>query len=60
MEVPDFPFLMVDGKVETGKSPATCGSLQKALEALYGISHTLKFIARSRPNDPFDFKVMPL
>jgi hypothetical protein len=60
VEVPAFQFAMIDGQIEPGKGPGNSPSFQQALEALYGIAYTLKFMSKLREVDPIDFKVMAL
>lgn len=60
VDVPAFKFTMVDGEIEAGASPGVSQSFQEALQALYGISYTLKFMAKLRKENPFDFTVMAL
>ncbi len=60
VEVPSFRFAMIDGEIEPGEMPATSPSFQQALEALYGISYTLKFVSKLRQENPIDYTVMAL
>lgn len=60
VDVPKFKFVMVDGQIESGASPGTSPAFQQALEALYGISYTLKFNSKRHPDDPIDYTVMAL
>jgi hypothetical protein len=60
IEVPPLKFAMVDGQIEPGASPGTSVAFQEALEALYGISYTLKFMSKQRKEDPVDYTVMAL
>ena len=60
VDVPPFQFAMVDGAIEPGHSPGDSPSFQQALEALYGISYTLKFASKLRQEDPIDYTVMGL
>lgn len=60
VDVPSFQFAMVDGAIEPGMAPNTSPSFAVALEVLYGISYTLKFMAKQRAQDPIDYPVMPL
>jgi hypothetical protein len=60
VDVPSFQFAMVDGAIEPGMDPNTSPSFAAALEALYGISYTLKFMSKQRAQDPIDYGVMPL
>ena len=60
VELPTFQFAMIDGEIEPGHGPGTSPAFQQALEALYGISYTLKFASKLRKIDPIDYAVMPL
>jgi hypothetical protein len=60
VEVPEFQFAMIDGRIEPGAEPATSTDFRAALEALYGISYTLKFMSKQRPENPIDYGVMAL
>jgi hypothetical protein len=60
VDVPSFQFAMVDGAIEPNHSPGDSPSFQIALEVLYGISYTLKFISKQRSQDPIDYTVMAL
>jgi hypothetical protein len=60
IEVPEFQFAMIDGSIEAGASPSVSPSFQTALEAMYGISFTLKFMSKLRKEDPIDYSVMAL
>jgi hypothetical protein len=60
VEVPPFQFAMIDGKIEAGESPGSSPAFQQALEALYGISYTLKFASKLHKERPLDYKVMAL
>jgi hypothetical protein len=55
VDVPALKFLMIDGAGDPNTSP----DYQAALEALYGVSYTLKF-ALKRGSPSRDFGVMPL
>ncbi len=55
VEVPPLTFLMIDGKGD----PNTSQEYQKAIEALYAVSYTLKFMSKKGP-DELDYVVMPL
>jgi hypothetical protein len=60
VEVPPLQFAMVDGKIEPGHQPGISPAFQEALQALYGISYTLKFMSKLRPENPVDYSVMAL
>jgi hypothetical protein len=55
VEVPEFAFLMVDGRGD----PNTSEAYQQALEALYSAAYTLKFTLKKAAPER-DFKVAPL
>ena len=54
IEVPEFNFAMIDGKGNPNESQ----EYQEALQALYGISFTLKFSLKKKGR--IDYSVMPL
>jgi hypothetical protein len=60
VEVPPFKFAMIDGEIEPGHGPGSSPAFQEALEALYGISYTLKFASKLRKENPIDYTVMAL
>ncbi len=60
VQVPEFQFAMIDGEIEAGQSPGTSPAFQQAMEALYGISYTLKFMSKQRKENPIDYTVMGL
>ncbi|MBU2611095.1 MAG: GyrI-like domain-containing protein [Chloroflexi bacterium] len=60
VQVPRFQFAMLDGQIEAGQGPSTSASFQEALQALYGISYTLKFTSKLRKENPVDYPVMAL
>lgn len=55
VEVPTFKFLMVDGKGD----PNTTQEYAQAVEALYSVSYTAKFMVKKGPQE-IDYSVMPL
>jgi hypothetical protein len=55
VDVPDLPFLMVDGHGDPNTAPAYTGAVQ----AIYSIAYTIRFALKRRP-DPVDAPVMPL
>jgi len=54
LEVPEMNFLMMDGQGD----PNTSNEYRDSLEALYGLSYTLKFMIRKEKT--VDYGVMPL
>jgi hypothetical protein len=60
VEVPEFQFVTIDGRIEPEEEPGTSQDFQQALEALYGISYTLKFMSKLREENPIDYTVMAL
>ncbi len=55
VDVPQMNFLMIDGEGD----PNTSQEFQNAIEALYSLSYTLKFMIK-KGNLKVDFGVMPL
>ncbi len=55
VEVPPLNFLMLDGAGD----PNTAEEYQQAMEALYGLAYTLKFMLKPRTEFPA-FTIMPL
>ena len=55
VEVPHFHFIMIDGKGE----PNSAGEFGEAIEALYPLSYSLKFLAK-KGELRVDYGVMPL
>jgi hypothetical protein len=55
VEVPAFPFLMIDGKGD----PNTAPEYAAAVEALFSVSYTAKFMLKKGPQK-IDYAVMPL
>lgn len=60
VEVPEFQFAMLDGEIEPGHAPGDSPSFSEAMQALYGISYTLKFMSKLRKENPIDYPVMAL
>jgi hypothetical protein len=60
VDVPELAFLMVDGRIEKGKSPGNSPSFVEAIAALFGASYSLKFQSKQRKKDPIDYPVMAL
>ena len=55
VDVPELSFLMIDGHGDPNVAP----EYAQALEALYSVSYTLKFMLKRGPRQ-IDYKVMPL
>ena len=55
VDVPEMNFLMIDGQGD----PNTCQAFSDAVEALYALSYTLKFMIK-RGDMQTDYGVMPL
>lgn len=55
IDVPEFNYLMVDGK----GNPNTSKEFQDAIEVLYGVSYTMKFMVKGKDPDK-DYTVMPM
>jgi hypothetical protein len=60
VDVPELPFLAIDGRIEPGSSPGTSEGFAADTGALYGLAYTLKFMLRKRADGPLDYPVMPL
>jgi hypothetical protein len=60
VDVPSLQFTLIDGEIEPGASPGTSPAFSQAMEALYGISYTLKFMSKQRKENPIDYGVMAL
>ncbi|MCU0507134.1 MAG: GyrI-like domain-containing protein [Anaerolineae bacterium] len=58
--MPALQFAAVDGAIEPGSNPDLSPAFAAALQALYGVSYTLKFALKKRAADPVDYPVMPL
>jgi hypothetical protein len=55
VDVPAFKFLMIDGEGDPNTAPAYA----QAIEALFAVSYTTKFMLKKGPQ-PIDYAVMPL
>ena len=55
VDVPELPFLMIDGAGD----PTTAPRYAEALQALYAVAYTLRFALKRRP-DGVDAPVLPL
>jgi hypothetical protein len=60
VDVPEMQFAMVSGRILPGETPDTSPAFEQAMQALYGISYTLKFASKLRKEDPVDYPVMAL
>jgi hypothetical protein len=60
VDVPPLQFAMIDGAIEPGILPGDSTTFQEGLQAMYGISYTLKFMSKLRKEDPIDYPVMAL
>jgi hypothetical protein len=60
VDVPTLSFAMLDGRIEKGHSPGDSPAFLEAIQALFGISYTLKFQSKLRKQNPTDYPVMPL
>lgn len=60
VDVPALQFTLIDGEIEPSASPGTSLAFHQAMEALYGISYTLKFNSKLRKENPIDYGVMAL
>jgi hypothetical protein len=60
LQVPNLKFAMIDGAIEKGYAPGNSPSFTEAIQALYGISYTLKFMFKKRKTKAIDYPVMPL
>ncbi len=60
VDVPEFQFISIDGIVRAGVKVNASPDFTLAMEALYGISYTLKFASKLRKENPVDYTVMAL
>ncbi len=60
VDVPQFQFVMIDGRIKAGDEPAKSQEFQEAMQALYGVSYGLKFMSKLREENPIDYTVMAL
>ncbi len=58
--VPRFNFIMVDGVIPANIAVNDAPDYQNALDALYSLSYTIKFMCKLRKTNPVDYPVMPL
>ena len=55
VDVPPLQFAMVDGRIAPGERVGDSADFGEALDALYGISYTLKFMFKKRDEAPIDY-----
>ena len=60
VDVPELSFTTIDGSVVWGVSPGESEEFQQAVQAMYGVAYTVKFMSKMRSPDPVDFSVMAL
>ena len=60
VDVPEFKFIMIDGMVHKGEKVDQSEDFAQAMEAMYGMSYTLKFASKLRKENPIDYTVMAL
>ena len=60
VQVPNLQFAMIDGAIEKGHGPGDSPGFAEAVQALYGVSYTLKFTFKKRKTNPIDYPVMAL
>lgn len=60
VKVPRLNFIMLDGTIPPNMPVGDAPDYQNALETLYGLSYTLKFMLKLREKNPIDYTVMPL
>ncbi len=60
VKVPQFNFVMVDGRSLPGETFETSSEFQQAIGALYSAAYTLKFMSKQRARNPINYPVMPL
>jgi hypothetical protein len=60
VNIPCYPFLMIDGRIEPGMEPGNSPEFEDVMQAIYGAAYTLKFMLKKRKEDPVDYPVMAL
>lgn len=60
LTVPPLQFAMIDGSIEKGEEPGTSPGLAEAMQALYSVAYTLRFMFKKRKEEPVKYPVMPL
>ncbi len=59
-DVPEFNFVMIDGRIPAGEAPQDSAEFQEAMQAMYGAAYTLKFMSKLSKTNPIDYPVMAL
>ncbi len=60
VDVSEFKFALIDGRIEPDASPGSSSGFEEALGALYSAAYTLKFMSKLRAEDPINYPVMAL
>lgn len=60
VRIPSMRFAAIDGAIEKGEGPGTSAGFAEAMQALYGIAYTLKFMLKKRKKNPIAYPVMAL
>jgi hypothetical protein len=60
LTVPPLQFVSIDGSIEKGEEPGTSPSFAEAMQALYSVAYTLRFMFKKRKEEPVEYPVMPL
>lgn len=60
LTVPSLQFVNVDGSIEKGEEPGTSPGFAEAMQALYSVAYTLRFMLKKRKDEPVQYPVMPL
>jgi len=60
LKVPKLNYILVDGTIPPNIPVGDAPDYKNALETLYGLSYTLKFMLKLREKNPIDYPVMPL
>ena len=60
VDVPPLQFAMIDGTIPADQRVGDSPDFAESMNALYGISYTLKFMFKKRAANPIDYPVMAL
>jgi hypothetical protein len=60
VDVPELKLIAVEGRIEAGEGPSDSRMFADHTATLYQVSYTLKFMSKQDPDNPIDYKVMPL